>query len=62
MAERDGSRPSPPTPRSRRFDPWLVPLAVLLVFALARIWGSETVPTVPYSTFVQHLDLSLIHI
>ena len=56
MAERDGSRPSPPTPRSRRFDPWLVPLAVLLVFALARIWGSETVPTVPYSTFVQHLD------
>ena len=56
MADREVPRPTPPAPRSRRFDAWLVPLAILTVLVISRLWTDSAVAPVPYSTFVQYLD------
>jgi len=56
VAGRDLPRPTPNAPRPRRFDAWLVPLGIVTVLVLARLWQEDAATPVPYSTFVRQLD------
>jgi cell division protease FtsH len=47
---------APETPRFRRLELWLVPLTILGILLLPRVWNTSAVERVPYSTFIQYLD------